>query len=857
MPDTPYSVVTISAVCLLLYGASLALVRIGMISDILQRKFWNTLLLLVVSVAGSLGILLAITVNYKIDLPVTDSLLVWHVDFGIALFLISFFHFSWHLKYYLSVFNKTEKASHESDDSVFKTPSISPVYRLGFNLKRLPFSLGFTALATQLILLREFLSVFNGNELVIGIVLANWMLLTGLGALMNRKTKNNAGLKGIMTGLFTLAIIPVITLFLLYWLRNIVLPTGGMPGIGQIIFGTSFLLAPFCLLSGWLFSAVSHYLSHTLNENAISLTYGWETLGSIAAGILCSLVLVFIFEPFQNLAIILVLNSVILFLISRKEIFGVRKKFHLYLAVAIIIAFATLVSKLDKTALQFLFPDQEIVSFKDTPYGKLVVTENAGQLNFFENNTLLFTTNNITANEETVHYALLQRPINGNVLLVGGGISGVAEECLKYPLKRLDCLEINPRIQLIGQLFHRLPADKRFKMHFGDPRLIVNKMSQEKDRLIIQPKPSIIKIDSLTFDAIILNLPEPSTLQINRLYTFEFLLRAKKLLAEEGIVTLSLLPTFDYVGSDALKIQSTMYQTLKAVFKNVLIIPGEKNYFLASDGALKPEVSMLGKSRGISNEYVNEFYLDDVSLKERSGKIMKRISVEAPINRDFEPVACYRQLNYWLSYAGNTSAYLLLIPVLLLLAIAGIRSGGITVALFSAGFSSFSLEIILILTFQVLYGYIYLVTGIFITLFMAGLAKGVFLSKHYLKSATYNALVKLQFISVILIVLSLAGICFFSNFYLSAVLMHFLFGLLIIGISITTGAQFHIASVLKSGDINKVAATNYSADLIGSAAGALLINAWIVPSFGFNASLLILSAICIFSVILMLIKKQV
>ncbi|MFN8133733.1 MAG: hypothetical protein U0Z17_00325 [Bacteroidales bacterium] len=88
-------------------------------------------------------------------------------------------------------------------------------------------------MATQLILLREFLSVFNGNELVIGIVLANWMVLTGLGALINRKTKVPAGLKGIMTGLFILSIIPVITLFLLNWLRNSILPVGGIPGLGR------------------------------------------------------------------------------------------------------------------------------------------------------------------------------------------------------------------------------------------------------------------------------------------------------------------------------------------------------------------------------------------------------------------------------------------------------------------------------------------------------------------------------------------------------------------------------------------------------------------------------------------------
>ena len=47
-------------------------------------------------------------------------------------------------------------------------------------------ALGMTALATQIILLREFVSVFQGNELVIGVVLAGWMMLTGAGAFLGR-----------------------------------------------------------------------------------------------------------------------------------------------------------------------------------------------------------------------------------------------------------------------------------------------------------------------------------------------------------------------------------------------------------------------------------------------------------------------------------------------------------------------------------------------------------------------------------------------------------------------------------------------------------------------------------------------
>ena len=42
--------------------------------------------------------------------------------------------------------------------------------------------LGVSSIVTQIVTLREFLSVFAGNELVIGIILGNWLLLTGLGS---------------------------------------------------------------------------------------------------------------------------------------------------------------------------------------------------------------------------------------------------------------------------------------------------------------------------------------------------------------------------------------------------------------------------------------------------------------------------------------------------------------------------------------------------------------------------------------------------------------------------------------------------------------------------------------------------
>jgi spermidine synthase len=856
MPDSPYSVITISTLCLLFYGVSWALVRFKVISSDGQRRFWNILLLISVFVAGSIGLLLAVTVNLKINLPVVDKLLIWHVDFGTALVLIAIFHFLHHLKYYRNLFSKTGSEPKISDVSIPFSTAYFHRFQPGFNLKGLPFSLGFTTMATQLILIREFLSVFNGNELTIGIVLSNWLLLTGAGAFLHRKSAQQAILRKILNGLFILAIIPVVTLFVLYGLRNIILPVGSLPSLGQIFVGTILLLSPFCLFSGWLFSAISQYLSDTTGENAISLTYGWETIGSIVSGVLCSMILVFLFEPFQNMAVVLLINTILLFFVSRIEIYSIRKKFRLYLATAFFLGFVTLIANPDKITIQFLFPEQKIISFKDTPYGKLVVTEQSGQLNFFDNNTLLFTTNNIITNEETVHYALLQREFTGNVLLVGGSISGVAEECLKYPLQRLDCAELNPRIPGFGRRLNLLPGDPRFRLYSGDARVLLQNSIRQKSRLSSGEKSLLKELNSLSYDVVILNVPEPSTLQINRFYTYEFFSKCKNLLTEQGIVCLSLMSTADYVGDDALKIQSTLYQTLKAIFRNVLVIPGEKNFFLASDGTLTASVASLGAKRGIETEYVNEYYLDDISMKERSDAIMKRISVTAPLNFDFEPVGCFRQLHYWLSYQWNFSFYLLVIPLLLLLVFAGIRSAGTTIALFSAGLVSFSLEIILILTFQVIYGYAYIATGIFITLFMAGLATGVFFARRYPQKCTYKLLVMAQLASGCMLMLSLASISIFKHFQLPDFLVQSIFSVLIIGMAVITGVQFHIASVLKSGKIQEVAARSYSADLIGSAAGALLVNAWIVPSSGLINALIVVAGINAAVVVSMLFKKH-
>ena len=46
------------------------------------------------------------------------------------------------------------------------------------------FTMGFVATATQVLLLRRLLSVMYGNEMIVGVALAIWMVGTGAGSLV-------------------------------------------------------------------------------------------------------------------------------------------------------------------------------------------------------------------------------------------------------------------------------------------------------------------------------------------------------------------------------------------------------------------------------------------------------------------------------------------------------------------------------------------------------------------------------------------------------------------------------------------------------------------------------------------------
>ena len=136
-------------------------------------------------------------------------------------------------------------------DSPRAWPSAFPFPPSAFCFSAALCGLGLSAFLTQLVLIRELLSAFSGNELAFGIVLGNWMLLTAIGAALGKMaTRLRSPITLFCAAEICIALLPIADVFLLRWLRNVVFLRGAEVGVTETVAACCTLLAPYCLATG-------------------------------------------------------------------------------------------------------------------------------------------------------------------------------------------------------------------------------------------------------------------------------------------------------------------------------------------------------------------------------------------------------------------------------------------------------------------------------------------------------------------------------------------------------------------------------------------------------------------------------
>ncbi len=681
-------------------------------------------------------------------------------------------------------------------------------------------ALGISATVTQVVALREFLSVFYGNELVIGVILANWLFLTGLGTILGKKSHHlRSPITFLSWAQLIIAVLPILSVTAIRLSKTILSPAGEVVGLLELFLASGLVLAPYCLLSGFIHPLACVLFSRAGEENRIGEVYFLDVLGDILGGLLFSLVLVFWFNSITITYLLFGLNLAATGWLSlRCGDSSIKSKRFLWISMLLACTAVAVLAQLDwnRRTVEKMFPRQEVLSSAQTPYGFLVATRTGKQVNIYENGLPVFSSRVAIQAEENVHYTMLQHPNPKRILLVSGGTGAVFREIAKYLPDSIDYVELDPQVVEWNRRYGELKDSAHIRVINQDGRLFIKETGKK-------------------YDVILLCLPEPHTAALNRYFTVEFYQEARRVLAEGGVLGFGLVSMSNYFNTETRKLISVQFQSLKSVFPHVDTIPGSRVFFVAGNIPVSSDIPTLleGKAH-FTASFLTPEVLKGFITPDRVETLREAVEEEAGVNRDFSPTAYFYQLLLWLKIFEEQAIWLVVgLGVLLILFVA--RLGPETLTMFNSGFSGSCLSVTLILMFQALYGYVYFMLGLLVTAFMVGMAAGTMVANLRFRSNERAVLIRLEWVFVafaFLLPVAMAGLSGSATTNPGSMVAKAGIPLLLLVLGWIVGIEFSVAGRALKERVADVAGRIYSADYFGAAFGAILASVLLVPMLG-------------------------
>ncbi|KPK68438.1 hypothetical protein AMJ71_06870 [candidate division TA06 bacterium SM1_40] len=734
---------------------------------------------------------------------------------------------------------------------------------------RLAFSLvimGFGAMVGQLVLMREIIVAFYGNELSLGAILASWLLWVGLGSAVGARIVGvvvRSRLVAYGLAQAALALLVPISLVAARTVKSALgVGPGEVVGIGPMLFSSFVLLAPLCLSVGATFALACRLAGG--EQRTMAAEIGWvyylEAGGSVLGGIAFTFILIRLFPPLTIAIVAFLLNAV-----AALGVLAFRYRASIVYPLLILgsvsaasIAQVTgLVDRLDLGLLRRQWSGFQLQKVRDSIYGQVVVVGDEYQTSLYESGLLVLTYPDRATAEEAVHFALLEHPDPRKILLIGGGAGGSLEEVLKHGVESVDYVELDPTIismarEFFGADVRRTLDDSRIRVIEGDGRWYVKRTRSR-------------------YDAVILDLPEPYTAQINRFYTREFFREVSSIMEAGGIFALRVASAENYIAPELARFLRCLRATLESVFVNVEVLPGETNIFVASSqsGLLTSDYRVLSERmerRQLETTYVSPhslpFRLDPGRVRYLHDRMSQGPAVRQ--NTDLYPISYYYDMILWSSRFQSGERVLLerlaglhlwQIAVAIAVATACIalavmklpsaRGIGILVSVGTTGAAEIVFEVIALLSFQIIYGYVYARLGIILAAFMFGLVLGSVVSTRRLvpSAARWRLYGINQLIITLypLIFLGILGILMGwqtkgATFGAAEWIIPLLTGIA----GLLGGVQFPLAVGLYL-DVRPrtrhIGGITYAIDLFGAAAGAFVASAIALPVLGIPGTL--------------------
>jgi len=731
-------------------------------------------------------------------------------------------------------------------------------------------TMGLSGLTAQVLLLRELLIVFSGNELCIGIILANWLILEAFGCYFlgsrAERSENRLEAYTVIATIFSLSLL--LAIYLIRILKGIIgLSIGESIGFVPMLFSSFLILLPVCVFHGALFPFSCRIYAMFSGQDASSAgrVYVYETVGTIIGGIVCTYLLIPYLNTFLASAWIALFNlTVCLVLLAPSWKTGLYQKSILVVLSVLLFGSGFLVfggqaDKLHRSSIKAQWKKQNIVHYQNSQYGNICVIEYQGQYTFFLDGipALITPVPDIPAVEEFVHLPLLAHPEPENLLVLSGGAGGIINEALKYPsIETVDYAELDP---LLLDLVRKFPTPLT-ESELNDSRVAIQHVD---GRLFL-------KATRKTYDLIFIGIQEPSSLQANRFFTEEFFSLTRERLNKGGILVLGLPGSLTFLNEELKNLNSCIFNTLERVFAQIRVIPGDgRNLFLASDSR---EIAMIDRmqiierldQRQVQAEVVVPWHIEN-KLHPGWQEWFSGVLAEGSrkINTDFTPLGLFYSISHWNALFAPSLRNLFsqfekisIRKIILLFAIPllvyfifrsrGRRffQGGIAFAILTTGFSGMIFDLMIIFAFQSLYGYVFAWVGLLVASFMAGAACGAMLTTTALERIkdSFQLLIKID-LGIICFAMGFPFVFIAANNYLGGPQAFTVFRMLFLAVSFVSGllvgSQFPLANRLCLGNstsFSKTAGMLYASDLLGGWLGGIVGAVILLPVLGLTGT---------------------
>lgn len=724
------------------------------------------------------------------------------------------------------------------------------------------FFLGCHAMVVQMLLMREMLAAFSGNELTIGAAFGIWFLAISAGALVGRAAARHwtsKALRLLFSGaLLTLALLPPLLLYGLIRSKDLL----GIPAYTNLPFtqlARLFLLVlgPVCVLQGVAFPCACRLASEG-KRLGISRIYGLESLGSLAGGLAFGAAMA---GGLATLAAALGASAIGFAALAASLLTPWRRILAAALALVAGLIPVLYPDLVEKSALNWEAPrwaaasgrPVEVAARVESPYQRLTVILMGKQAVLYANSQPLFMFPDPVQSEPLIHGILARHSGPLSVLLIGGNPADLGRALLAHPGCSVTYVETDPWIW-------RLTADPAF-------------VQASKGRFRVAPFDPVWfarQSEAAAYDIILLMAPEPETVGLNRFYTAEFYRSLRRLLKADGFLWTSVEASEELQAETGL-LAASVYRTLSREFPSVQVTYGARIAFFASDREAgvpmeRAELAASAAAAGIhSSCFKPEQFLSDESLDpvKRAATREALEAIPVAVNTLNHPVTHLFMLLRWNRFSNSRMERLLWelasvqglvlaewVCAAMLIGALGLISallffrgrrrqamvrGFLRMAIAVAGFTAMAFELILIFLSQSLFGYVYERLAFIVALFMAGLAAGALLVRRF-ETADSKAAWSLSVAACTLpVILGMAlPVWLGAGITQRALAEWVLHGCMVLA-GASVGILFPMINRLlreKGEALTAAAGSTHAADNLGAALGALLVGLVLIPALG-------------------------